>query len=59
MCNSVVPATFIRDFLQMKLFQTSKSIFSRSFGAIIPKLSGYVIDMEMKKLVQWNFDLGL
>ena len=45
MCNSIVRAIFRRDFPQMKLFQTSKSIFSYNFWAIISKLSGYVLGM--------------
>ena len=45
MCNSIVRAIFRRNFPQMTLFQTSKSIFSYNFWAIISKLSGYVLGM--------------
>ena len=42
---SIVRAIFKRDLPQITIFQTSKSIFSYNFWAIIPKLSGYVLGM--------------
>ena len=44
-CISIVRAIFKRNLPQITIFQTSKSIFSYNFWAIIPKLSGFVLGM--------------
>ena len=54
---------FTRDFhsrsSQKLIFQTSKSISSYSFWAIILKLSGYVLGSIWRRIAEQNFELGL
>ena len=59
MCNSIARAIFNRDYPKMAILQSSKSIFSYIFWAIILKLSGYVLGMKIKISIDQNFDLGL
>ena len=58
-CTSIVWAIFKRDLQAITIFQISKSTFSFNFWAIIPKLSGYIIGIKIKKIIEPNFVLGL